>query len=319
MANLEITKVKDVYSAKNISGASLDYIFTTIKSCSKIETKITGTLAINEVYVLPITDDATYTLSVGTEVYSLTTLLVLQKDYIQNIADTLCICGCNPCGDSDTPTETLITAMARSKALINLSSPKYTTYVNSVLSQAECTVYPDIYCEINQENITGTFKFQKDVAKRLLALDYLAMYYAELNSVIDQNEKDFITEKFKFEQISCCLESLGISVREAKEDVENLPVLLSDMVFLHLISIYYSCSATIACAGTNTISVWVKVGETFSTATKIWANSLGTIEADAGYYSDGVNSRNYLNGVLGTTVTCSTTNIPPTISNIIIL
>lgn len=115
---------------------------------------------------------------------------------------------CNSCEDIDICTllSSIYTKMEHYKrVMFSVLKP----YLQNMYSLTNCEEIHQLNCHISSEFINGKYILPEKALKRLIALDFIAIYkYLELNS-ISSLIPDFenIKEEFKLNDILCCIQS----------------------------------------------------------------------------------------------------------------
>jgi hypothetical protein len=210
-------KEQDKYYVTNDEGTDITYVLSRITDCINYTEVSTGTitpaqkaeivLALDGVYRLTLTNAA-----METAIEDINHYLSLETSLIQDVFDVLCgcECGCTPCSGVDIAScEAIQITSSKMQSYVRLTAPLYDAYLAVVYAQTNCIITPDIYCNLNTETITGASIYNETLMKRLIALDYLAVYGAELDLVTLQADIDFVNAKYQTEKIFCCIIKLG--------------------------------------------------------------------------------------------------------------
>lgn len=234
MIDYTLTFKQDVYYITNNEAESVYLTITDVDDCTedKVLTELTLEPAIE--YQLPLVNDGIYLVELD-NIYAgippdpdpqhssfvIKYYLNLEKSMIEDIFSVLCNCecGCSDCVDlSAESCELLLTARVKTDSFIRYSSPRYDSYVNTANEAFRCLSQPQLYCDIFEENVSGKNQYSEKLAKQMLALDYLGIYFQELQGLTEQEDIDYIDEKFQSSSVFCCISKLGINIKE----IENL-------------------------------------------------------------------------------------------------
>jgi hypothetical protein len=243
--NYTLTHKKDVYYILNDEAVPLDYTLQDIDPCTTDDVVSVGQIAVAENFEVPLIKDGVYQINLTeganeSNIY-IKYYLNLQLSMIEDIFTVLCPCdcGCANCTDLSTDKyQALLTTRNKIDVFKYLSSSRYDAVFTVVHKGTACLVEPQLYCDITTEGVTGMAAYNEQLTKQLIALDYLAMYFADLKGVTDQEEIDYINNKYQSDSILCCINKLGINIKE-------IETLINDMA-----------------TGTITSAVYVNLGPT---------------------------------------------------------
>ena len=233
---LDITK--DVYSITNKENLTVNLTLTEIDHCTKDTTLVTVNIEKDVPYILPLKVDGKYqvhlvsTEFVGNEsdIY-IDYYLNLELSMIEDIFSVLCgcDCGCANCEDlSVNQYQALLTTRTKIDVYKHLVAPRYTASFDAVHAKTSCLIEPPLYCEIATEGITGTISYSEKLTKQLIALDYLAMYFTALKGLTEQEDIDYVNTKWQSEAILCCINSLGINIKEIETLINDMATITMD-------------------------------------------------------------------------------------------
>jgi len=233
--NYTLTHIKDVYYILNEQGVIVNYIFKDTDPCTADDVEATGTIAVDENFEVIFPQDG-YFQMVLTEGANESNIyfkyyLNLQLSMIEDIFTVLCPCdcGCSDCVNLSTDQyKALLTARNKIDIFKYLVSPKYDTSFTTVHKGASCLIEPKLYCDIDTEGVTGLASYNQELTKQLIALDYLAMYFTDLKGVTDQDEIDYINSKYQSESILCCINKLGINIKEIETLINDMATITMD-------------------------------------------------------------------------------------------
>lgn len=229
MVSFNITKSQDKYYLLNTEETTITYELQKITDCVYFETISTGSIAASEEIEIVLTGDGEYQIILTNDEEGESTVLI--RDYnellvstIASIYDVLCQCGCGCSGCSELETNechALLLTKAKMDAFKRLVNPQYVSYLDAVYSETKCLISKQIYCCITEENIKGSATFNEKLIKQLIALDYLAIYFHELNSASTDEDIAYVKSKFKTNKIFCCISSLGIDIQEIEQLIND--------------------------------------------------------------------------------------------------
>lgn len=237
-------KYKDKYFLKNVIDNNVTIITYTLTflNCSTnlIETVQQGSINPNEEISFNLLSNGDYTLIINglsKETICINHYLNLIYQVIKEIELVVCNdcdCGCN--NNDCTPKEAkdclkyqnLFNYLSALKFLINPISTNCidSTIIYDFISKAtkyyKCDILKD-FCNQNFSTSLGEEAvFNSRIFKIVAVINYLAFYYYELNSTVDEEEKLFISNKYKYSIISSCITKLGINIETLSTIFNNL-------------------------------------------------------------------------------------------------
>jgi hypothetical protein len=224
----KLVNYKDLFTLTNIDSPSLTFTIQRLENCYNY-TNVSGfenlpTLEDEDSFEFKKLQDGEYQVVIsqdGTDTtITLKTYLNLLESMIEDIDLILCGCDCDSCDDCATTCNDKLTTILKILSFINLTFPTYNSALESIAECIKCTLGMDISCLLINEKITG----ESDnalILKKIIAIYYLAFYFLELTSATDEEEEEYITNKFKFNIISKCISQLGINISEIEEKIEN--------------------------------------------------------------------------------------------------
>jgi len=183
-------------------------------------------LPASENYIIKFREDAIYRIVIKSIIeeteFTIKHFVDLQESIITGIENYVCdgMCGCKSCIYPKDPCD-LLMLKAKMDVYKNLVYPEAEDYFHWVYFKVNCLLNKPTFCSVKDEIITGESKNDLKIPKILIGLDYLAMYFYEINNVCLTEDKDYITEKFQIEKIFCCLQELGINIDEIKKYIDE--------------------------------------------------------------------------------------------------
>lgn len=251
MVNAQLKKVQDKYFLVNNEITPITYVLKRLTGCTSYFAIFSGTLDPATELEVTLAQDGEYQLIVTNAALEEVTLgfknyICLQHSLIENIYYTLCDCDCE-CSDCDSDCEYTLMTHAKMQAYKRLINPEGQAFFDAINTTVKCLIEKPIYCSVTEEMIRGSATYNEKLLKQFLALDYLALYFFELSMACLTADKQYITDKFNTEQLFCCINSLGIDIKE----IENI---IEDMAQMTINSGSYVNQAPSA-VGNNTIAV----------------------------------------------------------------
>ena len=236
--NYVLAFTKDVYSIKNEENESIALTLTEIDDCTKDTTLIVETIEPNVEYPLPLKVDGKYKVHLestefpeNTSDINIDYYLNLELSMIEDIFSVLCgcDCGCDNCEDlSVDQYQALLTTRTKIDVYKHLTKPRYVTAFDAVHAETSCLIEPALYCDIATEGVTGSISYNENITKQLIALDYLAMYFTSLKGLAEQTDIDYINSKWQSDAILCCINSLGINIKEIEKLINDMATITMD-------------------------------------------------------------------------------------------
>ena len=224
----KIEKRQDRYYLMNLDDTSFDYTVKHSFNCTSFLTIYDGTLAGETEVEITFLDDGEYqiVLTDGVDVITIPIhyYLKLQTSFISNMTDAICCCGCgcDDCNEDKCQKYcNLLMLRAKIDAYKRLINPEGVAFFDGVYQQTKCLLLKPIYCALTEEIIYGEAACNSEFFKKLLALDFLAIYFYEYFSACHSTEKAYIREKFNTDEIFCCIQDLGINIGEIETLIEN--------------------------------------------------------------------------------------------------
>lgn len=231
MVGLQFNKRQDKYFITNTEASDITYVVQKLSNCNEYLDTDEGVIQPDEEVEIVLKTDGEYQIIVTNEADEETTITIkhyleLQLSMIQDVYAVLCECGCG-CSDCvklncDSCTALMI-ARAKMDAYKRVMNPQYVSFFNAVYQEVKCMLDQEIYCCIVEEKIKGSSKFNETFMKKLLALDFLAIYFYEIFTDCDDEscDEDYVRNKFKADKIMCCISKLGIDIKEIETLIDD--------------------------------------------------------------------------------------------------
>lgn len=250
------TKVADVFTLQSLQAGDITYTLKQFKYCTEYISVSTGIVTDNASQVISIPTDGKFqlTLSDADEAnpdvnLDFKSYLKLETSLINDIEIALCDCGCehNDCTGNEYHSECniLLTATAKMQALKGLISPSGNAFFEAVQNEYTCTIEDEMAALIIEETVSGDVHINKTVVKRLLALNFLALYYYHL-AVSDVDNDPAVRTKFQIDRILPCISKLRIRTVELENTISNMGIITFNNA-AHV-------NAAITCVGNNTLN-----------------------------------------------------------------
>lgn len=222
-----IKNLSDKYFITNTGNTEISYVVKKSSNCVNYNTIYDGTLPLqDDVAEITFIGDGEYLVEVTDNGETVTHIikyyLQLQTMLIDDVKAVLC--GCSDCDDDvygDCECDLYISTKNKMDVFRRLVSPQAEAFFNIINQEVKCIVEKEIYCDIGNEIYSGNLKFNDKLFKILLSLDYLALYFFELDSYCLQDELCYVKTKYKTEQIFCCIEKLGINITKLETLIDE--------------------------------------------------------------------------------------------------
>lgn len=222
--NYTYIKHKDVHTLKNDESVVMNYEIIK-NSCEASSIISTGVISPGNTITINFATDGNYTInlstSVNTDLFNVSYFQNLLKSFITDVEKL--ICGCSKCDDCEECNECqdYLGAFMKAFAFNSINSPLYQENVEAISQHFVCTFTDEVLCTLLHEKVYGSSSV-KEPMLQILGYYYLAFYYKDLFLGVDNEEKDYITSKYKFVKISKCLKKLGINTQEFNEEGSSI-------------------------------------------------------------------------------------------------
>lgn len=216
-------KYKDVYTIENTGISAFNYKIQ-IKECDSLNEYKSGIINPGDTFILPITFlDAIYvvTLSDDDEEVVLDDILQYNNTLLNFIDGTEeLLCGCKKCNDCEecNKCESFLATLNYALAFFHVNSPRYDNYLLTFSNAMKCNYSQEVLCLISQININGKGEVEK-LTKLNIGLFYLVFYLLDLAQAQDEEEANYIKNKYKSFKILKCIRKLGIDVDNFNDEL----------------------------------------------------------------------------------------------------
>jgi hypothetical protein len=137
------------------------------------------------------------------------------------------LCGCarfSECADCDSheyfSKDKALSTITAALSYNNLEAPKYDSYYETLAQNLNCEIGEEANKFVTSQYFLGQESIQKLLLQNV-ALYYMSFYYIDVIGAKDEEEVTFVKEKYKSVVILNCIKKLGISIKEAKEDLTD--------------------------------------------------------------------------------------------------
>jgi len=225
--NYTYLKYKDTYTLKNNGAVDLTYHISTVTCETTAEVK-TGVIIPNQTVVLTFAVDGKYSVYLSSSTETSTPFII---KYYNNLLTSLIsmteqtVCGCGKCKDCEecNQCEDYLGTFMKAQAFNTVNYPIYQTAINQVTENNACLYTQEVLCSLLHEKVYGTVE-TKDTMLIIIGSYYLSFYYQDKFLAVDQEEKDYVTSKYKFDKIGSCLKKKGLTLTEPACTTTEPPV-----------------------------------------------------------------------------------------------
>lgn len=220
---VKVVKEKETYNITNTLPFSGIYSITK-KSCKLQQESSSGNIQANSNFIFTPNGDGEYTLTFEVDDKKQTIILThyptIINSIIKGVKDSLCSdnCGCNKDADNCLVYQDLFAEMQLMLGLYKSiptcgGKDAIKSFISNAVSTYRCELV-NLFCEKELELKTqGTYKKSVVLTKKLIAINYLALYFYELwitNPA--QQYVDYVNHKYKINSIKDCINKAGIEI-----------------------------------------------------------------------------------------------------------
>mgnify|MGYP000610318492 CR=1 FL=1 len=242
MVDFRFNKLEDRYYITNNETTDVTYVLKKLYDCTDFLEIFDGTIAAGEQVEILLTGDGEYQVLLTNSSDEESTVVIkhyleLQTSFIEDVYSVLCQCecGCKDCTELDIDEfKALLMTQAKIETFKRLTNPRYVAYLDAAYQLTNCLIKEDVTCIITEECVKGSSIYNEHLTKKLIALDYLAIYLAELNEACLNDSKAYIREKFKTAKILCCIKKLGINVNEIEDNLNMGTFTINSQAYVNL-------------------------------------------------------------------------------------
>lgn len=223
--NHTLTVIQDEYSITNNEAGQISYVVEKLGKTTYSISYSSGTIDAGASEDIKLLSDGNYritlTFGVNTEQIIIKHYLDLEKSIADDVYRLICDCDdCNDCtGEASCPEkEDLLILYSKMEAYKRLTFDETNSAFNVSYEQSRYTIEKGVYCYIEDEFVLGEATLNVELIKKLLAYDYLTIYFYELYLTENVGYEDYVQEKFKSDVILPCLENLISNI----DDIETV-------------------------------------------------------------------------------------------------
>lgn len=205
-------KYKDVYTLGNDNPTPMGYTIRRA-TCDATEVVQIGLIQPDTTVELSFKMDGLYNIQLDLESERLDMAPIkfynnLLNSFITTAEKILCGCAkcdeCKECNECNEYLNSFMTAFG----FTSLNYPLYENYLSLIIQDSYCDFSDSVLCMLKNEKIYGNAT-GKEAMLRIISYYYSAFYYKDLFQAVDQEEKDYITAKYKFIKLNSCIKKLG--------------------------------------------------------------------------------------------------------------
>ena len=224
---VKMVKEKETYKFSNLLIFSGTYSIIK-KSCSFPNSSITGNILANSDFVFSPEKDGEYIITFNIDdkrqTITITHYPSIIKSIVKSTRTALCSCGCGCGGDCNSLAKSCLSyqdVFAETQLLLGLFKTipncegkdviKLFTYLS--IDLYKCDLF-SLFCDKELElKLKGESEFSSTLTKKLITINYLALYFYELwiTNPLEEFVK-FHEQKYKFKKIKDCLLKAGIDI-----------------------------------------------------------------------------------------------------------
>jgi hypothetical protein len=221
--NYTYLKYKDIHTLKNDEGIDMNYEI--VKNSCDAETSIsTGVISPGNTITINFITDGDYTINLTTSLaedfFTVKYYQNLLKSFIYSVESIFC--GCTPCKECEecNECEDYLEALLKALAYTSLHEPQFQPYIDAINKESKCLLNDLVLCTLIQEKVKGIANY-KEILLYFLSNYYGAFYFNERFAAIDDEEKAYVTTKYKYAKIVKCMKKAGFAPQDVVDIVEG--------------------------------------------------------------------------------------------------
>lgn len=216
------TKYKDVHTLINDGVLPMTYTITNI-TCDSETTVKTGVIQPDNASVLTFITDGEYSVLLDdgdtTQTFTIKTFENLLASLIREFENILCGCSkCNDCEECES-CEDFMQTLVKSFSFYSLNFPLYQAFSNSLITNTYCDLLGLVNCVLIKERVYGKAEV-RDIIMKIIRDYYGTFYYKDLAMAVDDEEKEYVSTKYKAPKILKCIRKLGTNPSQILDDTE---------------------------------------------------------------------------------------------------
>lgn len=225
---VKMLKEKETYNFLNLLASPGTYSIVK-KGCSSFNTPaITGNITANGTFIFNPERDGEYIITFSVDDKKQTIILThyptIIKSIIKSTNSALCNCGCGCEGECDSEAKACLTyqtifaetqlVMGLLKSMPNCEGKDVVKlFIYLAIDLYKCDLF-SLFCDKELElKLKGQAEFSSRLTKKLIAINYLALYFYEkwISNPLEEYVK-FVDNKYKYRYIKDCLLKAGIDI-----------------------------------------------------------------------------------------------------------
>lgn len=125
------------------------------------------------------------------------------------------LCDCENCSDCSEDNDSSCNVYIKYGLFMSLTQNDYSSTITILNNYFSNLLTNEANCLVENEKYYSDFDTTNS-SKLLLSLYYLTLYFNEYNSMLTEQEITDLNTKFKFEEISKCIQKMNIDIENIK-------------------------------------------------------------------------------------------------------
>lgn len=210
--NYLYTETQNITTLTNNELVSMHYVIKKV-DCDSDQIVKEADIPAGETVVLSFIFDGQYLIELSTvDNTDLISNIIITKNLKTSIIELAekVLCGCSKCNDCEecTNCEDYLDALIKSIALNQMAYPIYNNAIQTLFNLNSCIFSESVLLCLKNQKIYGNAEV-KTTLLQIIAYYYIAFYSVDLDAAAVE-DKDYITQLYKFNKISKCVRKLGV-------------------------------------------------------------------------------------------------------------